>query len=129
MNNVPRSIGSRLPTFFEAPPNHDLARALKDKTAGRYAPSQQPHPNESRQALTLPADPPLSRPYGVAFDGINIWVTNGGGNAVSKINPNGVAPGTPTNDTTGTGPRGVAFDGTNIWVANYGSNTVSKIIP
>ena len=48
---------------------------------------------------------------------------------MSKINPNGVAPGTPIDALTGASPDGVAFDGTNIWVANVGSNTVSKIIP
>ena len=68
-------------------------------------------------------------PYGVAFDGTNVSVTNAGNNTVSKINPNGTAPGTPINDLTGNSPGGVAIDGTNIWVANAGSNTVSKIIP
>ncbi len=48
---------------------------------------------------------------------------------MSKIDPNGTAPGTPINYTTGINPYGVAFDGTNIWIANSSSGTVSKIIP
>ena len=68
-----------------------------------------------------------SNPRGVAFDGTNIWVANfGGGGSVSKINPNGVAPGTPINYTTGSYPQGVAFDGTNIWVTNIGSGTAGR---
>ena len=66
-----------------------------------------------------------TNPFGVAFDGTNIWVTNYFSDNVSKINPT-------TNTVTatigvGTNPSGVAYDGTNIWVTNQGSGTVSKI--
>ena len=64
-------------------------------------------------------------PYGVAFDGTNIWVANYGSNNVSKINvsTNTVA----ATVSVGAAPHGVAFDGTNIWVTNYNSGNVSKI--
>ena len=68
-----------------------------------------------------------TNPYGVAFDGTNIWITNINSNTVSKMNP---ADGTKVDyTTTGTNPIGVAFDGTNIWIANNGSATVSKMNP
>jgi len=61
-------------------------------------------------------------PYGVAFDGINIWVTNGvalaqlrasDGKRLGYFNANG-------------GSTGVAFDGANIWVALGLGNNVLK---
>ena len=63
-------------------------------------------------------------PHGVAFDGTNIWITNGSSKTVSKMDP---ANGTKVDYATGTNPWGAAFDGTNIWITNYGSNTVSKM--
>ncbi len=64
-------------------------------------------------------------PFGVAFDGANIWVANNGSNNVTKLRPSdGSTLGT---FTVGTGPKGVAFDGANIWVANTGSNNVTKL--
>ena len=65
-------------------------------------------------------------PYGVAFDGTSIWVTNVDSNSVSKIDP---ATGAKTSYPTGDGPYVVAFDGTNIWVTNNGADSVSKLIP
>jgi YVTN family beta-propeller protein len=65
-------------------------------------------------------------PYGVAFDGTNIWVTNSGSGTVSKMNR---ATGTKVDYTTGGGPQAAAFDGTNIWVANFTSDSVSKMDP
>jgi DNA-binding beta-propeller fold protein YncE len=64
-------------------------------------------------------------PQGVAFDGANIWVTNGNSATVSKLRASdGTLLGT---FTVGSTPQGVAFDGANIWVANGNSNTVSKL--
>src|SRR3989304_8020470 len=63
-------------------------------------------------------------PYGVAFDGANIWVTNSGSVSVTKLRASdGMVIGTYA---VGFAPRGVAFDGTNIWVVNYDSGTVTK---
>ncbi len=64
-------------------------------------------------------------PYGIAFDGANMWVTNNSDNTVSKLRASdGATLGT---FTVGDSPIGVAFDGANIWVVNSFPNTVSKL--
>jgi hypothetical protein len=64
-------------------------------------------------------------PYGVAFDGANIWVTNLNNNNVTKLRASdGANLGT---FPVGTSPRGVAFDGANVWVANSSSNSVTRL--
>lgn len=65
-----------------------------------------------------------NNPYGLAFDGTNIWATNSRDNNVTKLSLSGAKLGT---FTVGTGPLGVAFDGANIWVANHGSYSVTKL--
>ncbi len=71
------------------------------------------------------AFPVGSNPYGVAFDGSNIWVTHSIGGIVTKLRASdGAAVG---NFGAGASPYGVAFDGSNIWVANYGTNVVTKL--
>ncbi|MFA5359807.1 MAG: cadherin-like beta sandwich domain-containing protein, partial [Patescibacteria group bacterium] len=69
-----------------------------------------------------------SSPYGIAFDGVNMWTANYDGNSVTKISPTGEMT---TYLGTGTRPYGIAFDGTNMWTANYGGsgNSVTKISP
>ena len=63
-------------------------------------------------------------PYGVAFDGANIWVTNSGSVSVTKLRASDrTVLGTYN---VGLNPRGVVFDGTNIWVVNYDSGTITK---
>jgi len=63
-------------------------------------------------------------PYGVAFDGANIWVTNSGSVSVTKLRASdGTVLGTYN---VGLNPRGAVFDGANIWVVNYDSGTVTK---
>ena len=63
-------------------------------------------------------------PYGVAFDGANIWVTNSGSVSVTKLRASDrTVLGTYN---VGLNPRGVVFDGANIWVVNYDSGTVTK---
>ena len=66
-----------------------------------------------------------SAPYGVAFDGANIWIANNGSNTVTKLRVSDSA--VQGTFSVGTNPRGVAFDGANIWVANYFSNNVTKL--
>jgi hypothetical protein len=65
-------------------------------------------------------------PYGMAFDGTNIWVANfqGSGTVVELSASTGAVVGSYS---AGSGPRALAFDGTNIWVANFYSNSVTKI--
>ena len=64
-------------------------------------------------------------PYGILFDGTNIWVTDAGSNSVTKLLAStGAIVGTYP---AGPGPAGIAFDGTNIWVTNYGGNTGNTV--
>src|SRR5712691_3081715 len=61
-----------------------------------------------------------TRPFGVAFDGANIWVANMGSHNVTKLRASdGKVLGT---FRSGANPVGVAFDGANIWVTNFTSN-------
>ena len=57
---------------------------------------------------TIETFPAGENPWGLAFDGENVWVTNNS-----------------FDDSTVTKLR--ASDGTSIWVANNGSDTVTKI--
>ena len=66
-----------------------------------------------------------SSPGGAAFDGANIWITNFGGNSLTKLRASdGLVLGT---FMVGSGPVEVAFDGANIWVANLISSNVMKL--
>jgi hypothetical protein len=61
-------------------------------------------------------------PYGVAFDGANIWVS-GDPNTAELRASDGAIVGKYSNQN-GTG---VAFDGANIWVAVTFENSVNKM--
>jgi hypothetical protein len=65
-------------------------------------------------------------PFGVAFDGASIWVTNNTpSGTVTKLRASdGATLGT---FAVGSGPYGIVFDGANIWVTNQYSNSVSKL--
>jgi DNA-binding beta-propeller fold protein YncE len=66
-----------------------------------------------------------SQPYGVAFDGANIWTANFGDGTVSKVRANdGTVLGT---FRVGFSPIGVTFDGANIWVSDNATNNVFKL--
>src|ERR1700730_4900745 len=68
-----------------------------------------------------------NQPYGLAFDGANIWVANYFEGSVSKLRANdGQNLGT---FKVGGEPLGVAFDGANIWVSNNTqfATTVTKL--
>jgi IPT/TIG domain len=72
--------------------------------------------------VTFPVE---SGPFGIAFDGANIWVANSGSNSVTELrSSDGANLGT---FNVGAGPLGIAFDGANIWVTNGGSNSVTKL--
>ncbi|MEP7250009.1 MAG: hypothetical protein ABI787_09555, partial [Spartobacteria bacterium] len=71
---------------------------------------------------TFPVGP---NPYGLAFDGANIWVTSAYSDEVTKLRASDGA-------FLGTFPAGgktllAAFDGTFIWVTNYLNDTVSRL--
>jgi len=54
------------------------------------------------------------QPFGIAFDGADMWVVNQGDGTVSKLRASdGTVLGT---FTVGGSPYGVAFDGANVWV-------------
>ena len=63
-------------------------------------------------------------PWYIAFDGSDIWVTEG---YLSKLDP--VTKRRSFGLIAGNTPRGVAFDGTNFWVADFDAGTVKKISP
>lgn len=64
-------------------------------------------------------------PFGIASDGVNMWVTNYGDGTVTKINiGTGRTVGTYA---VGSHPRGVIFQGNYIFVANESSNTITKL--
>jgi hypothetical protein len=66
-----------------------------------------------------------SQPYGLCFDGANIWSANFGDNTVGKIQANdGTVLGT---FKVGNEPFGVTFDGANVWVSNLADATVTKL--
>lgn len=74
-----------------------------------------------------------SNPYGIIFDGSNIWVANSGtegeagkpNNTLTKLRASdGGLLGT---FTVGIVPCNLVFDGTNVWVTNNGSNSVTKM--
>jgi len=65
-----------------------------------------------------------SGPYGIAFDGTNMWTANYGGSSVTKITPSGTMT---TYTGTGANPLAIAFDGANMWTPNQGNNSVTKI--
>ena len=66
-----------------------------------------------------------SSPFGIAFDGANVWIANFSSNNVTKLRANdGASLGT---FTVGTSPSTLAYDGANMWVANTHSNNVTKL--
>jgi hypothetical protein len=65
-----------------------------------------------------------ANPYGVAFDGSSIWVANGIGFSVTKLQ---ASDGTTLGSFSVNSPLGLAFDGANIWVTNNGQGTVTKL--
>ena len=67
-----------------------------------------------------------ANPYGVAFDGISVWVVNGGSGTVTKLRASTGA--VVATYSVGSGPYGIAFDGTNIWVGNSFGNTVTELL-
>ncbi len=81
--------------------------------------------NQESSANLTTVFPVGTTPFGVAFDGENIWIVNGGNNNVTKLRTNdGAVLGT---FNVGHSPIGAAFDGANIWVANSNDNTVTKL--
>jgi len=77
-----------------------------------------------------------SSPYGVAFDGTSIWVTNFGSNSVTRMRESDgacVVNGTVQPNLSActfnveSEPIALMFDGAYIWVANYASASVTML--
>jgi DNA-binding beta-propeller fold protein YncE len=83
---------------------------------------------EAAPSGTIETFPAGENPWGLAFDGENIWVTNAiiSGGTVTKLRASdGALLGTfPVN---GASAAGITFDGENIWVASTLSSTVTKL--
>jgi hypothetical protein len=64
-------------------------------------------------------------PFGVTFDGTNIWVANFSNASVTELRPSdGTILGTFHVEGN---PRSIAFDGANIWVTVINSGNVNKL--
>ena len=77
-----------------------------------------------------------TNPFGMAFDGDSIWITNNGSNSITKLRASdGSCVGTCTFRVAGFSPSAnplrVAYDGANLWVVSNGgfgvTNGVTKI--
>jgi DNA-binding beta-propeller fold protein YncE len=67
-------------------------------------------------------------PITAAFDGVNVWVVNGGDGATGSVSKLRAGDGKVLGTfTVGNSPTGIAFDGANMWIANRGDGTVSKL--
>jgi hypothetical protein len=74
---------------------------------------------------TIQTFPAGETPWGLAFDGTNIWVTNYNLDAVTKLRASdGAFQGI---FDAGNAPIKIVFDGANLWIANYYSDTVTKL--
>jgi hypothetical protein len=66
----------------------------------------------------------FTNPFGILFDGANIWVTDLGAAKLFKLDPAGAILQTVS---VGVGPGFAAFDGTNIWVPNRVGNSITVV--
>ena len=86
----------------------------------------------SRIDLTdLAAEPAVievgEEPSGVVSAFGSVWVTNGAGNSVSRIDPE---QGEQVEEIpVGEGPDGITAGPDSIWVANGGDGTVTRLTP
>ncbi len=82
----------------------------------------------------------FSAPFGIAYDGTDLYVTDTGNHGIRKVTTLGVvtllagstAGTTGTTDATGTAakfntPTGIVSSGTNLFVADTGNHTIRKI--
>jgi YVTN family beta-propeller protein len=75
--------------------------------------------------VTIVTNPAFAFPFGLVFDGTNMWMTdNRGDGVIYKLDPAG---GVLQTVPVGSAPAFPVFDGTNIWVPNTGSESVTVI--
>jgi hypothetical protein len=79
-------------------------------------------PTQPPGAVTVAASNLGSRPFGIAFDGTNLWTANlATPGSVSIITPQATTPYPVTTVTTGfMSPYGVLYDGAHIWLTDGG---------
>jgi DNA-binding beta-propeller fold protein YncE len=66
----------------------------------------------------------FSAPYGILYDGANIWVTDTAAGTLLKLDSSGTILQTVT---VGSQPAFPVFDGANIWVPNYGDSSITVV--
>ena len=108
-----------------------IGRTVSDTAGGGKLylldPSQPPGP------VTLVSDSLWGGPWGIAFDGTNIWVTSRGGpndsgGALSIVQPGTSYPWASTTIRTNVvDPTGILFDGQNVWFADSGDVSLKKV--
>ncbi len=67
---------------------------------------------------------PVDDPWGMAYDGKTVWVTNNRANRVTRINSAGCILG---EYKAGERPMGIAFDGISLWVADNGGAELTRL--
>ncbi len=93
-----------------------------------FQPALSAAPADFTVAIKYNASGTLQTPYGIAIDAAgNAWVTNEGGNAVTKFSNLGTV--VSSNSVAGLyGAKGIALDRTgNVWVANSAGDSVVKM--
>ena len=75
-------------------------------------------------AIPLIVKTGFAAPFGILYDGSNIWVTDIVARTLLKLDANAAILQTVT---VGLSPRFPVFDGANIWVPNFNSNSVSVV--
>jgi hypothetical protein len=63
----------------------------------------------------------FNEPWGILYDGSNVWVTDKADNTLKRLNPDGSVS---QSILVGAGPLFATFDGTNIWVPCSNANSV-----
>jgi DNA-binding beta-propeller fold protein YncE len=88
-------------------------------------------PTQPPGAITVATGALGPLPYGIAFDGKNIWTANtghSGSSSVSIITPQATTPYPATTVYTGfSGLRGILYDGTHIWVTDELAGSLLKL--
>jgi hypothetical protein len=89
-------------------------------------PTQPPGP-----VTTITTTTPLGyAPFGIAFDGANIWIATANSSSVSIVTPGSSLPWTSVSVPVGgalSNPFGLVFDGSNVWLTDISLNQVYKL--
>ena len=89
------------------------------------------NPGQPAGAVTTVATNVGTFPYGIAFDGANVWIANigfPGSGTVSKVTPAAAPPWAVSTVTAGFQHLvGALYDGANIWVTDQNAGTLLKL--